>query len=69
MTTVAARHWQNRYTAWQNRELAQRKEAAKIEEEQIKIFGGEPGEADDAGLCGKMMQVFEGMEWIDRDMI
>lgn len=66
---VAARHWQNRYTAWQNRELAQRREAARIEADQIKLFGGEPGEEDDAGLCGKMMEVFEGMEWIETENI
>jgi hypothetical protein len=63
--SVAAKHWQNRYTAWQNREIAQRREAAKIEAEQIKIFGGLPG--DDLGLCYKMMEIFEGMEWIDTD--
>ncbi len=53
--------------AWQNRESAQRREAIKIEAEQLKVFGGEPGESDDAGLCYKMMEVFEGMEWIDSD--
>ncbi|EXJ61890.1 hypothetical protein A1O7_02321 [Cladophialophora yegresii CBS 114405] len=60
---VASRHWYNRYTAWQNREKAQRREAATIEAEQIKLFGGEPG--DDMDLCYKMMEVFEGMNWID----
>jgi len=62
-SSVVARHWQNRYTAWQNREAAQRREAAKIEAEQIKLFGGEPG--DDVSLCYKMMEVFEGMNWVD----
>lgn len=61
--SIASRHWHNRYTAWQNRDKAQRKEAVNIEAEQIKLFGGEPG--DDIGLCYKMMEVFEGMEWID----
>ncbi|EXJ66413.1 uncharacterized protein A1O5_10565 [Cladophialophora psammophila CBS 110553] len=61
--SVASRHWYNRYVAWQNRDKAQRREAAKIEAEQIKLFGGEPG--DDVGLCYKMMEVFAGMNWID----
>lgn len=54
--------------AWQNRDIAQRREAAIIEADKIKLFGGEPGEGDDAGLCYKMMEVFEGMEWIESDM-
>ncbi|KEF57105.1 uncharacterized protein A1O9_07295 [Exophiala aquamarina CBS 119918] len=62
-TTLASKQWHNRYAAWQTRELAQRKEAVKIEAEQIKLFGGEPG--DDISLCYKMMEVFEGMNWID----
>ncbi|KIX07806.1 uncharacterized protein Z518_02460 [Rhinocladiella mackenziei CBS 650.93] len=60
---LASRHWHNRYIAWHNREMAQKREAVKIEAEQIKLFGGEPG--DDVGLCYKMMEVFEGMNWID----
>lgn len=62
-TSVASRHWYNRYFAWQNRDKAQKVEASKIEAEQIKLFGGEPG--DDIGLCYKMMEVFEGMDWVD----
>ena len=61
--SVASRHWHNRYTTWQNRDKAQQREAASIEAEQIKLFGGEPG--DDPSLCTKMMEVFEGMDWID----
>lgn len=60
---IATRHWQNRYTAWQNREVAQQREAARLEGEQLKMFGGEPG--DDPTLCYKMIEVFEGMDWID----
>lgn len=63
INNISARHWQNRYTAWQNRETAQRREAAQIEKEQLKMFGGEPG--DDAGLCYKMIEAFEGMEWVN----
>ena len=61
--SINARHWHNRYIAWQNRESAQRREASRIEAEQVKIFGGEPG--DDTGLCYKMMEAFEGMDWVD----
>jgi hypothetical protein len=56
---IASRHWHNRYTAWQNREIAQKQEAAKIEAEQIRLFGGFPG--DDVGLCYKMMEVFDAI--------
>jgi hypothetical protein len=62
-TGLAFKQWHTRNTAWQTRDLAQRKEAVKIEAEQIKLFGGEPG--DDIALCYKMMEVFEGMNWID----
>jgi hypothetical protein len=61
--SINARHWHNRYIVWQNRESAQRREASRIEAEQLKIFGGEPG--DDTGLCYKMLEAFEGMEWVD----
>lgn len=62
-SSLASRHWHNRYTAWQNRDAAQKHEAGKIEAEQIKLFGGEPG--DDVGLCYKMMEVFAGMRWVE----
>jgi hypothetical protein len=58
--SVNARHWQNRYIAWQTRESVYRQ---RQESERLKLFGGEPG--DDPGLCDKMMEVFEGMDWID----
>lgn len=61
--SLASRHWHNRFVVWQNRDVAQKREAVKIEAEQIKLFGGEPG--DDVGLCYKMLEVFEGMNWID----
>jgi len=61
--SLASRHWHNRYIAWQTRDVAQKREAVKLEDEQIKLFGGEPG--DDVGLCYKMLEVFERMNWID----
>lgn len=36
---------------------------SELEEEQIKLFGGEPG--DDPSLCFKMLEAFGRMEWID----
>lgn len=38
-------------------------EKSELEEEQIKLFGGEPG--DDPNLCFKMLEAFGRMEWID----
>lgn len=38
-------------------------EKSELEEEQIKLFGGEPG--DDPSLCFKMLEAFGRMEWID----
>jgi len=60
---VTAKQWQNRYTAWQARDKAQIEEAAKLEAEQIKLFGGEPG--DDVGLCYRMLEYFGGLDYID----
>jgi hypothetical protein len=61
--SLSSKYWHNRYTAWQSREVGQSKGPVRIEDEQIKLFGGEPG--DDVGLCYKMLEVFEGMNWID----
>ncbi|KIV82302.1 hypothetical protein PV11_04423 [Exophiala sideris] len=61
--SLSSRHWHNRYVAWQNRDMAQKGEAVKLEAERIKLFGGEPG--DDVGLCYKMLEVFGSMNWID----
>jgi hypothetical protein len=58
--SINARLWQNRYIAWQTRESVYRQ---RLEAERLNLFGGEPG--DDPGLCDKMMEVFEGMDWID----
>ncbi|KAK2747706.1 hypothetical protein FQN55_004876 [Onygenales sp. PD_40] len=58
-----AQQWHNRYTAWQNRERRQIQEAAKLEAEQFRLFGGEPG--DDVGLCYRMLEYFGGLDYID----
>jgi hypothetical protein len=62
-SNVMPKHWHNRYVAWQNRDQPQRKEAPKIEAEQIKLFSGVPG--DDVTLFYKMIEVFDEMRWVD----
>jgi len=62
-TGLTANHWQNRYVAWQKRDKTQKEEAAKLEAEQIKLFGGVPG--DDVGLCYRMLEYFGGLDFID----
>lgn len=54
-----ARLWQSRYAAWQDK---QREHAAKLEAQQIQLFGGEPG--DDVGLCYKMLEYFGRLDYI-----
>jgi len=62
-TDLGAQQWQNRYIAWQKRDRAQRYEANSLEEEQYRLFGGEPG--DDETLCYKMLEYFGGLDYID----
>jgi hypothetical protein len=51
------------YNAWPNRTQQQVEEAANREREQIKLFGGVPG--DDVGLCFRMLEYFGGLDFID----
>jgi hypothetical protein len=59
---IPARLWQNRYITWQDQDRAQREQAAKLEAQQIQLFGGEPG--DDVELCFKMLEYFGGLDYI-----
>lgn|ERR1700728_377772 len=59
----ATNHSQNLYTCWQTWTTRQLEEAAKLEREQIKLFGGVPG--DDVGLCYRMLEYFGGLDFID----
>lgn len=61
---LSARHWHNRYMAWQARERRQKEERDRLLTEQRRIFGGESGEEDDNGLCSNMMQYFVGLDFI-----
>ncbi|KAL8872565.1 MAG: hypothetical protein Q9174_001823 [Haloplaca sp. 1 TL-2023] len=47
---LSARHWHNRYMAWQTRERRQKEERDSLMAEQRRIFGGESGEDDEEGL-------------------
>ena len=63
---VSARHWHNRYVAWQVRERRQREEAEKLELEKRRIFGeASEGGEEDEGLCVKMMEYFGGLDFIE----
>ncbi|MCJ1247122.1 hypothetical protein MMC30_004333 [Trapelia coarctata] len=63
---VAARHWHNRYLAWQTRERRQREERAALEAEKKRIFGEASGEDEgDEGLCERMMEYFWGLDFIE----
>jgi len=67
LTDLTAQHWHNRYISWQARERQQRQEQeaarAKMEADQCRLFGGEPG--DDVSLCYKMLEYFGGLDYID----
>ena len=62
---LSARHWQNRYLAWQVRERRQVEEREKLEADRRRIFGGESGERDEYGLCESMMKYFGTLDFID----
>ena len=40
----------------------EKEHAAKLEAQQIQLFGGEPG--DDVELCYKMLEYFGGLDYI-----
>ncbi|PGH28190.1 hypothetical protein AJ80_00080 [Polytolypa hystricis UAMH7299] len=63
MPISVAPQWHNRYMAVQAWERRQREEAAKLEAEQCRLFGGEPG--DDVALCHRMLEYFGGLDYID----
>lgn len=62
---LSARHWHNRFLAWQARERKQREEWERLEEKQKWIFGGDSQDGDDdEGLCTKMMDYFAGLDYL-----
>ena len=62
-TELTAKHWHNRYVAWQVRDEQGRDERARVEAEQQRICGGEVG--DDVGLCYQMMEYFSSLDYIE----
>ena len=62
---ISARHWHDRYQAWQARERRQREESARLEAEKRRIFGDDDGSGEDDGLCVKMLEYFGGLDFID----
>ncbi|KAJ6031895.1 hypothetical protein N7540_002627 [Penicillium herquei] len=60
---VPAPTWHYGYTAWKIRETAPRMATGGLEDEQYRLFGGEPG--DDESLCYRMLEYFGGLDYID----
>lgn len=58
-----AQIWHHGYMAWQKRERKMRLDAARLEAEQCRLFGGEPG--DDVSLCYRMLEYFDRLDYID----
>jgi len=54
--TSPAPTWHHGYVAWRTREH-------RLETEQCRLFGGEPG--DDVSLCYRMLEYFGGLDYID----
>jgi len=65
---ISARHWHNRYIAWQTREGRQREERKRLMEDRKRIFGGESDENDEDEICSKMMEYFNGLDYIDLEL-
>lgn len=66
-----AQPWHHRYMPWQDQDKMNYiqeqscqpiKAAATLEEEQCRLFGGEPG--DDPALCYRMLEYFGGLDFI-----
>ncbi|OJD23985.1 hypothetical protein ACJ73_04655 [Blastomyces percursus] len=60
---LVAQQWHDQSATWQNRNGRQMQEAARMEAEQFRLFGGEPG--DDVALCYRMLEYFGGLDYID----
>ncbi|KAJ5458472.1 hypothetical protein N7475_009860 [Penicillium sp. IBT 31633x] len=60
---IPAPSWHYGSTAWKIRERPLRLESDGLEEQQYRLFGGEPG--DDLSLCYRMLEYFGGLDYID----
>nr|KMM72605.1 hypothetical protein CPAG_08899 [Coccidioides posadasii RMSCC 3488] len=55
--------WRSRYLTLQTRDRRQCQFTSRFEVEQCCLFGGEPG--DDVDLCYRMLEYFDGLDYID----
>ena len=62
---LSAKHWHNRYLAWQARERRQKEECERLEVERNRIFGGDGSDGEDDGLCSRMMEYFVRLDYLD----
>lgn len=63
---ITAKHWHNKYVAWQVRERRQKEERERLKEEQRRIFGDDSQDGVDDGLCTKMMDYFTGLDYLEK---
>lgn len=67
ITNVSADHWHQTYFAWQNRLRFEQERVKAVENHQLRVFGGEPG--DEVSLFEPMMKVvtdlFDGYDDFD----
>ncbi|KAJ5919460.1 hypothetical protein N7454_009295 [Penicillium verhagenii] len=59
---IPAPTWHYGYSAWQIRETKPQLQLGGLEDEQYRLFGGEPG--DDVTLCYRMLEYFGGLDYI-----
>lgn len=62
---LSAKHWHNRYLAWQARESKQKEESERLMEERKRIFGGDSNDGEDDGLCLRMMDYFIRLDYLE----
>ncbi|KZM20450.1 hypothetical protein ST47_g8510 [Ascochyta rabiei] len=64
IANISADHWHQTYFAWQSRLQFEQERAKAMENQQLRIFGGEPG--DEVSLFEPMMKVvtdlFDGFD-------
>lgn len=66
---ISARHWNNRFLAWQARERCQKEERERLRQDQRRIFGGDSQDSGEDGdrLCSSMLAFFDGLDYLKED--
>lgn len=59
---IATTHCHSAQIAWQDLETRQREERQRK-----RIFGGESDEGDEDGICSRMMEFFNGLDYINAE--